>query len=167
MKKYTIEQFKKFLKSQDSLGDIHYNLSEETMDEIAEEFRCKFGDRYDLHCTCKDCQNDPEKKVEQDKDKKTSDDFENDFCEYALVRLQGWGGREEFILEALVHHITHVFWTFDFTDTVLFFLIVDGFMADFKAETEGHYSMACACCTEKMENGELKDYDESNNCEGC
>ena len=135
------------------------------MDEIAEEFRCKFGDRYDLHCTCKECQNDPEKQVKQDKDKKTSDEFEEDFGEYALVRLQGWGGKEEFVLKALIHHVTHVFWTFDFEDSVLFYLIVDGFMSDFKNETEGQYSNACACCTEKIESGELKE--SSNGCGGC
>ncbi len=138
-----------------------------TMDEIAEEFRCKFGDRYDLHCTCKECKDNPNINTEIKEGKKTSDEFEDDFCEYALVRLQGWGGREEFILEALVHHITHVFWTFDFEDSVLFYLIVDGFMSDFKDETEGQYIEACACCAEKIENGELPEVPKTDGCNGC
>lgn len=33
MKTYTIEQIKKYLQSQDSLGDIYYNLSEENIDK--------------------------------------------------------------------------------------------------------------------------------------
>jgi len=32
MKKYTIEEIKKYLDGQDSLGDIHYNLTEENID---------------------------------------------------------------------------------------------------------------------------------------
>jgi len=30
-KKFTLEEFKNYLNSQDSLGDIHYNLSEEAI----------------------------------------------------------------------------------------------------------------------------------------
>lgn len=37
MKKYTIEQIRKYLKSQDSFGDILYNLSEENIDKANEE----------------------------------------------------------------------------------------------------------------------------------
>jgi hypothetical protein len=32
MKTYTIDQFKKYLQTQDSLGDIYYNLSEANID---------------------------------------------------------------------------------------------------------------------------------------
>lgn len=32
MKKYTVEQFRAYLLSQDSMGDILYNLSEENID---------------------------------------------------------------------------------------------------------------------------------------
>lgn len=124
------------------------------VDEIAEEFRCKFGDKYNLECSCKECK---EKNVGKkiDNTKKTADDFEEDFVEYALVRLKGWGGREDFILESLLIHYTHVFWTFDFEDSVLMYLIIDGFMQDFMEEHDGEYSRACACCTEKLERGEL------------
>lgn len=37
MKTYTIEQIKKYLQSQDSFGDIFYNLSEENIDKANEE----------------------------------------------------------------------------------------------------------------------------------
>lgn len=33
MKKYSIEEIKKYLQSQDSFGDIFYNLSEESIDK--------------------------------------------------------------------------------------------------------------------------------------
>lgn len=36
MKTYTIEQIKKYLSSQDSLGDIMFNLSEESLDKANE-----------------------------------------------------------------------------------------------------------------------------------
>lgn len=39
MKTYTIEEIKQYLKSQDSLGDIHYNLK--NIDKILEELKEK------------------------------------------------------------------------------------------------------------------------------
>lgn len=36
MKKYTIEEIEKYILSQDSMGDILYNLSEENIDEANE-----------------------------------------------------------------------------------------------------------------------------------
>jgi len=33
MKKYTVEEFRVYLESKDSKGDIHYYLSEEAIDE--------------------------------------------------------------------------------------------------------------------------------------
>jgi hypothetical protein len=35
-KKYTIEEFKNYLESQDSLGDIYYFLNEENVDKANE-----------------------------------------------------------------------------------------------------------------------------------
>jgi hypothetical protein len=37
MKKYTIETIRKYIESQDSLGDVLYNLSEEKLDELENE----------------------------------------------------------------------------------------------------------------------------------
>ena len=36
MKKYTVEEFRKYLESQDSLGDIHYYLNEDNIDKANE-----------------------------------------------------------------------------------------------------------------------------------
>ena len=36
MKKYTVEEFRKYLVSQDSLGDIHYFLNEDNIDKANE-----------------------------------------------------------------------------------------------------------------------------------
>jgi len=41
MKKYTIEEIENYLKSQDSLGDIHYNLSEENIDKAQPQLPVK------------------------------------------------------------------------------------------------------------------------------
>ena len=70
------------------------------IDEIAEEFRCKFGDRYNLICTCKECQvKKTDTALENEKKLKTNAEFEDDFLDYASVRLKGWGGREEFVID--------------------------------------------------------------------
>ena len=37
MKRYTIEEFRKYLESQDSLGDIYYYLNEDNVDKANEE----------------------------------------------------------------------------------------------------------------------------------
>lgn len=37
MKKYTIEEIKNYILSQDSLGDVLYNLSEENIDKANED----------------------------------------------------------------------------------------------------------------------------------
>jgi len=126
------------------------------IDEIAGEFRCKFGDKYNLVCTCKECQvKKTDTELRKEKKLKTNAEFEDDFLEYASVRLKGCGGRDEFIIESLILHFTHVFWTFDFEDSVLMYLIIDGFMKDFMCEFGDRYHKACACCAEKIERGEL------------
>jgi len=40
MKKYTLEEFKNYLLTQDSLGDIHYNLTEANVDKANEKLDC-------------------------------------------------------------------------------------------------------------------------------
>ena len=126
------------------------------IDEIAEEFRCKFGDKYNLTCTCKECiDKKTDTELENEKKLKTNDEFEDDFFEYASVRMKGWDGREEFIIESLILHYTHVFWTFDFEDSLLMYLIIDGFMKDFMCEFGDKYHKTCECCAEKIERGEL------------
>jgi hypothetical protein len=47
MKTYTVEQFKKYLLSQDSMGDIMYNLSEKNIDK-ANEPKIEVGEKYTL-----------------------------------------------------------------------------------------------------------------------
>ena len=75
------------------------------IDEVAEEFRCKFGDKYNLACTCKECiDKKTDTEVENEKKLKTNDEFEDDFFEYASVRMKGWGGREEFIINILFNN---------------------------------------------------------------
>ena len=126
------------------------------VEEVAEEFRHKFGDKYDLHCTCKDCQENPEISTETKEGKKTADEFEDDFCEYASVRLNNWGGKDQFIVESLILHFMHVSWSFDFEDSLLMFLIIDGFMREFMEEFGDQFHKTCECCAEKIERGELK-----------
>ena len=36
MKKYTVEEIRKYLQAQDSLGDIHYFLNEDNIDKANE-----------------------------------------------------------------------------------------------------------------------------------
>ena len=133
------------------------------IDEIAEEFRCKFGDKYNLACTCKECQvKKTGEELEEEKKLKTNDDFENDFEEYASVRLKGWGGRDEFIIGSLIRHFTHIFWTFNFEDSILMFLIIDGFMTEFMEENGDKYHKTCECCSEKIERGELREANIAN-----
>lgn len=118
------------------------------MEELFDEFKDKFGDRYDMDCTCDECK---VNKVEENK-KKTIEDFENDFKEYSLIRLKGWDGIDELILQVLIHHYLHVFFTFDFEDSILMYFIISDFMEKFKKEHDGEYSFACSCCQEKIES---------------
>lgn len=53
MKKYTIEEIRNYILSQDSLGDVLYNLSEENIDKANEDNSDL--DSIRLECTCRAC----------------------------------------------------------------------------------------------------------------
>jgi len=91
MKKYTIEEIRNYLNSQDSLGDIHYYLSEKNIDKANEKVKLRPATEDDLFVGCE---------VWLDGNKETIEMISKYDLD-APYYLEGWDGEDHFSLEEL------------------------------------------------------------------
>ncbi len=105
-------------------------------------------------------------------EKRSMDNYHDDFLEYAKNRLLAYSGDlqgEE--VEDVAYHSFHLLMNFDVRNAITTLLNVEEIMEEFENKFGDRYDRTCCdCCKEKLENGEdpiIEVELEDDNEEGC
>ena len=104
------------------------------------------------------------KKVENKKELRSMENYEEDFLTYSVERMcdQKATKDDREMTKDLLYHASHIIYMFSFKEVVGFMANAEDLMNEFEDKFGSRYDRACECCREKIEKGELKEKDDCN-----